>query len=131
MARTKAPAFSDFWQAYPLHMGKREAKRAWDRLSARDKQKALAGIPAYREYVQQTGVFVMYPQGWLNGRRWEDEYEDSIASFANRFEQAAHKEDGTKTEQSCAAAPLPPRGGAGVGSVATPNADALSDMDTW
>ena len=76
MGRTKAPEFKDFWKAYPLHKGKIEAERAWNRLSAGDKQKALAGIPRYRKFVEQTGTNIKYPQGWLNGRRWEDEYEE-------------------------------------------------------
>lgn len=75
--RSKAPTFDDFWKAYPLHKGKIEAERAWNRLSAGDKHKALAGVPAYRLYCEQTGVAIKYPQGWLNGRRWEDEYEET------------------------------------------------------
>ena len=76
MGRTKTPEFSDFWKAFPLHKGKVEAQRAWNRLSAGDKQKALAAIPRYRVYCEQTGTNIKYPQGWLNGHRWEDEYED-------------------------------------------------------
>ena len=128
MGRSKAPEFKDFWEAYPLHKGKRDAELAWNRLSAGDKQKALAGIARYREYIAQTGMNIKYPQGWLNGRRWEDEYEDPIASFAAKFEGGGHT--ATKTEQPGAAAPLPSRGGAGVGSV-TPPADAIADMETW
>ena len=74
--KSKSPTFDDFWRAYPLHKGKRDAERAWNRLSAGDKQKALAGIASYRDYIQQTGMAVKYPQGWLNGHRWEDEYDD-------------------------------------------------------
>ena len=74
--KTKTPTFEEFWNLYPLHKGKRDAERAWNRLSARDKQKALDGIPPYCVYLEQTGVSVKYPQGWLNGHRWEDEYEE-------------------------------------------------------
>lgn len=82
--RSKAPSFDDFWKAYPLHRGKLDAEKAWARLSDTDKQKALAALPRYREYLQQTGTNIKYPQGWLNGHRWEDEYD----------------EPATKTEQS-------------------------------
>lgn len=76
MPRSKTPTFDDFWKAYPLHMGKRDAERAWKRLSAGDKQKALAGVSIYRKYIEQTGVNIKYPQGWLNGHRWEDKYDE-------------------------------------------------------
>lgn len=76
MPRSKAPEFKDFWRAYPLHRGKVDAEKAWARLSATDKSKALAALPRYREYIRQTGINIKYPQGWLNGHRWEDEYDD-------------------------------------------------------
>jgi len=69
----KKITFEDFWKAYPLHVGKRDAERAWMRLSAKDQHAAYNGIHRYCEYIRQTGVGIKYPQGWLNGRRWEDE----------------------------------------------------------
>jgi hypothetical protein len=79
MKTSKAPEFKDFWEAYPLHKAKQEAERAWGRLSVSDRKAALAALPSYRESCQRTGVAYKYPQGWLNGRRWEDEYEDAPA----------------------------------------------------
>lgn len=81
MAMSKAPSFDDFWRAYPLHKAKVQAERAWNRLTARDKQKALASLPVYRKYCLQKGIAYKYAQGWLNDRRWEDEYEDNIPSY--------------------------------------------------
>ena len=107
MGRTKAPNFDEFWKAYPLHKGKIDAERAWNRMSAGDKQKALAGVPAYRLYCEQTGVAVKYPQGWLNGRRWEDEYEETPVS-------------GFKVQVS-----------SNNGQSETIGDTALSDMETW
>lgn len=78
MATSKTPSFDDFWRAYPLHKAKVQAERAWNRLAARDKQKALACLPVYRKYCLQKGIAYKYAQGWLNDHRWEDEYEDDI-----------------------------------------------------
>lgn len=77
MATSKTPSFDEFWRAYPLHKAKVQAERAWNRLTARDKNKALAGLPAYCRYCLQKGIAYKYAQGWLNDHRWEDEYEDN------------------------------------------------------
>lgn len=82
MGRSKAPEFKDFWNAYPLHRGKVDAEKAWNRLSAGDRQKALAGLPRYRDYIRRSGTAVKYAQGWLNGRRWEDEEDEPAVTDA-------------------------------------------------
>lgn len=89
MGRTKTPEFKDFWKAYPLHKGKIDAEKAWNRLSAGDRQKALAGIPRYREFIEQTGTAIKYPQGWLNGHRWEDDMDDAPADADSHDSQAS------------------------------------------
>lgn len=108
--KSKSPTFDDFWKAYPLHRGKLDAEKAWARLSATDKQKALAALPRYREYLQQTGTNIKYPQGWLNGRRWEDEY-DELSSVA-----------GAACTAPAATKPCPPD---------TTAPTLFSDMETW
>lgn len=73
MGRNKAPEFDVFWKAYPVHKDKPGAERAWNRLTASARSKAVAGIPAYREECLRTGVAMCYGQGYLVHRRWEDE----------------------------------------------------------
>lgn len=73
MGRNKAPEFDVFWKAYPVHCDKPGAERAWNHLTASDKSKAVAGIPAYRERCLRTGAYMCFGQGYLNHRRWEDE----------------------------------------------------------
>lgn len=72
--------FSDFWNAYGLKRDRLRAERAWNRLSAKDRQAAYAGIAPYREACQQSGISMMYAQGYLNNRRWEDETEPQAAA---------------------------------------------------
>ena len=71
----KAIPFQDFWNAYGIKRDRVAAERSWNRLSARDRRAALAGIQAYRSSCQQHGISPMYAQGYLNHRRWEDEPE--------------------------------------------------------
>lgn len=78
MPRTKQTAIHDFdrfWNLYALKRDKVAAQRAWQRLSAADRRAAIDGIQAYRDACQQRGIAMMYPQGYLNHRRWEDEAE--------------------------------------------------------
>ena len=65
--------FQKFYKAYPIHRGRLDAEKAWRRLSAKDRRAARDGIARYCAICQQQGVSYKYPQGYLNGRRWEDE----------------------------------------------------------
>lgn len=66
-------SFQTFWDAYGLKRDRIAAERAWKRMSSKDRQKAFAGIVSYREECQRRGISMMYPQGYLNHRRWEDD----------------------------------------------------------
>lgn len=74
--------FNTFWNAYALKLDRKGAERAWKRLSQKDKKAALAGIDIYRGECHRRGVRMMYAQGYLNHRRWEDELEPSSQSAA-------------------------------------------------
>lgn len=71
--RNTVPDFKAFWDAYGLKRDRIAAERAWNRLSASDRRAAVAGIGAYREDCRRRGVSMMYGQGYLSHRRWEDE----------------------------------------------------------
>lgn len=70
----KAPTFQQFWDAYGLKRDRFAAERAWNKLSATDKRKAIAAIPDYNADCQQRGINRMYAQGYLNHHRWEDDF---------------------------------------------------------
>lgn len=80
--KTAQPTFDDFWQAYPLHKARMDAERAWNRLTARDKREAIAALPAYTADCQKRGIAFKYAQGWLNGRRWTDKYDETVVPAA-------------------------------------------------
>jgi hypothetical protein len=69
------PTFEEFWKAYPLHRARGESERVWNKMTAKDKRAAFAGIAAYREACKRTGAYFKYASGWLADRRWEDEAE--------------------------------------------------------
>lgn len=71
------PTFPEFWNAYGLKRDRIAAEKAFLRLSVKDRIAAFNGITAYREDCQRRGFAMMYAQGYLNHRRWEDETEAS------------------------------------------------------
>ena len=94
--------FAAFWDAYGLKRDRLAALRAWNRLSMKDRRDAIRGIAAYRADCQKRGISMMYGQGYLNHRRWEDEIEagNGIANaditssrIANASEQYGEMEE--------------------------------------
>ena len=70
--------FDEFWVAYPKHVAKKSARRAWDKLHAdRDLLDALLTALEWQTRMEawqrDGGRYVPNPATWLNGRRWEDE----------------------------------------------------------
>lgn len=70
---TNPPGFQAFWDAYALKRDRMAAERAWNKLSAKDRRAAMSGVASYRADCLQRGVAMMYAQGYLNHRRWEDD----------------------------------------------------------
>ena len=78
--KRKEPAegFEAFWAAYPRHISRQNAIRAWNRLSpdAALQETMLAALEKQRDSEQwqkDGGQYIPHPATWLNGRRWEDE----------------------------------------------------------
>lgn len=88
MKRTGALDFKEFWDSYALKRDRIAAERAWLRMSIKDQRAAMAGIAAYREECRRRGISMMYAQGYLNHRRWEDEPTDN-SQLAKENEQLA------------------------------------------
>lgn len=84
--------FQQFWDAYGLKRDRIAAQRAWSRLSAKDKESAMRGILPYRESCEQRGIRMMYAQGYINHRRWEDEEETTPNLFKENVAEEVHNE---------------------------------------
>lgn len=80
MPKIREITFEEFWKKYPLHKSKGPAERAWNRLTARERLAAFNGIERYIEYCRSANIAFKYAQGWLNDRRWTDEYDDEQPS---------------------------------------------------
>lgn len=85
--------FDQFWKAYPKKEGKQEALKAFGKIKLNPDlfNRIMAALETQKQTAVQKkaqGEFVpawKNAQGWLNGKRWEDEAPDDQ-------EQAAHND---------------------------------------
>lgn len=69
-------SFMSFWTAYALKRNKLDAQKLWDKLSKTNQVQAWKRITVYNAYLKRhTWQQKMYPDTWLRGRHWEDEWE--------------------------------------------------------
>ncbi len=74
--------FNVFYAAYPKKKAKKEALKAWKKLSPENGlfEAIMAAIAKQKrsdDWTRENGRFIPNPASWLNGRRWEDELEIS------------------------------------------------------
>lgn len=70
--------FDIFWRAYPKKKAKKDARKAFEKISPdaallANILAALDRAKASRDWRKDAGQFVPYPATWLNGERWEDD----------------------------------------------------------
>jgi putative intracellular protease/amidase len=67
--------FDRFWQAYPRHVAKATARKAWHRalrLGA-DPTDVIRGAERYAADPNREPTYTAHPTTWLNGGRWQDD----------------------------------------------------------
>lgn len=79
--------FESFWEAYPRHINKAGAFKAWMKLRPDAEMLAtiLAAIASQSRSEQWTkdgGQFIPHPTTWLNQRRWEDRLKPMFVARA-------------------------------------------------
>lgn len=69
--------FENFYNLFGNKVGKMESKRAWEKLSKKDKINAIIGIKHYDNYLKRNPKYSKtYPATYLNKRRWESDYKN-------------------------------------------------------
>lgn len=89
--------FNKFWTAYPKHIAKQSAVKAFEKLKPDEKLleamlKAIARQKESKQWEKDGGAFIPYPATWLNQRRWEDEFPQEETD--NVFLQMLREEGG-------------------------------------
>lgn len=70
--------FADFYKQYPRKMARKDAERAWNKLTYEEQTLALEAITLHKQYWEATNTektYIPYPASWLNGQRFYDEIE--------------------------------------------------------
>ncbi len=71
------PEFVLFWEQYPRHEAKTEAREAWAKAILRAPvEEIISGAEAYARTCEQRGTenqYIKHPSSWLNKDRWTDE----------------------------------------------------------
>ena len=69
--------FLRFWQEYPRKVGKRDAKKAFDKaVKLVDAQTIIDAVASQKnssQWKKDGGTFIPYPATWLNRGSWDDE----------------------------------------------------------
>lgn len=100
--------FETFWKAYPKHVNKKGAEKAFVKLNPDDGllETMLAAVERQKQTAQwreQNGQFIPYPATWLNGRRWEDELPAGKTGIkavsAQDYEQREYEDEHETPEQ--------------------------------
>ena len=68
--------FDVFWERYDKKVDKQGARRAWNRLSKKDRAAALEGIKPYQEARHYEKRIIQHPTTYLHRRTWEDDFSD-------------------------------------------------------
>jgi len=70
--------FQDFYSLYPRKMARKDAERAWNRLTPTQQAECLEALPNYLKYwkIKETQKdYIPYPASFLNQERWTDEID--------------------------------------------------------
>ncbi len=73
-------AFDVFWKEYPKRVGKKDAEKAFRKINPNLMETILSALDKAKKsssWQKDGGQFIPNPATWLNGKRWEDEIEES------------------------------------------------------
>jgi hypothetical protein len=72
---TNEVTFDEFWEAFKLKMNRKEAEKAWDKLTIEQQHRAFESIPSYNYFLMtRPNQNRMYPDTWLRGK-FENDYK--------------------------------------------------------
>jgi hypothetical protein len=74
LAEVAVATFDDLWCIYPRRVAKRDAMKAWDRLTPAQQMAAVVAAADWRRvWAGKDLQYVPHASTWLNGWRFEDE----------------------------------------------------------
>lgn len=70
-------SFDEFWKIWPYKKAKKDALKAWKKLSLEKQRKAYAAVKPF--WSAQKPDYYINPATWLNGDRWDDDLKPVLA----------------------------------------------------
>jgi len=70
--------FALFYGLYPRKMARKDAEKAWNKLTPTEQSECLEAMPNYLKYwkIKETAKdYIPYPASFLNAQRWTDEID--------------------------------------------------------
>jgi hypothetical protein len=67
--------FNSFWAEYPNKISKQDCIKLWAKIDPEEYDAVIEGVKKYSQCKKVKEGFIMGPDKWLRGRRWEDEVE--------------------------------------------------------
>jgi hypothetical protein len=89
--------FLRFWEIYPKRVQKKNAFKAWKKLTSDEKVSAFKAVPIHRKsiaWLKDKGRYIPHPATWLNAGSWEDE-----VTLAKEFKNPPQKEKKTSPKE--------------------------------
>ena len=75
----KDEEFNEFWEEYPRKVGKKDARRAFDKaLKSTKAETMIRAVIAQKksgQWLRENGRYIPNPATWLNQGRWDDEIQ--------------------------------------------------------
>ncbi len=78
--KSKSADFDEFWKAYPRHIAKAAALKAFNKAKLPDIVSLIAALEQQKKqpsWTRDKGQFIPHPATWINQCRWEDEVQVS------------------------------------------------------
>lgn len=81
--------FDDFWKAYPKKKAKEAARKAWAKLKpdetlGKEIIQAVEDAKKTTDWKKENGKYIPHPATYLNGKRWEDERDETNGENTDR-----------------------------------------------
>ena len=84
--------FDYFWRQYKVKANMELAKAIWRTLSMNEKIDAINGASPYCTYCDMENIKIVYPDKYLQNRRWTDDIPDEYYEFYEEGEEEAENE---------------------------------------
>lgn len=88
-AATDEIGFEDFWLMYPRREAKKDALKAWSKLTEAQQMAACIALVGWRKVFmgRDSAQYIPLAASWIRGERWEDELPSEFRQVTSSAHQ--------------------------------------------